>query len=307
MNFRQLEYIQRIAKEGSISKVAAKLYISQSALSQQLLKLEEEIGAPIFERGINPLRPTHLGEQYLEYVEKILFEYEQANRLLEDLEHSKKNRLTIGIPMNRSNQILPHFIPSFLRDYPNIELIFHEHPSFRLDEMLLAGEIDFSMMISASEAPQLTFLPLIRDEIYLACQSGCPLDQKLQKTGRLEDPGELEKENFILMKKGYRLHNEALRLFEASDIHPNIILETGNVDLSRRLASMGTGACLVSRLAHELNPMVPEPSCYSIGKDGLFWTLGVCYHKGKYISWAMKLFFDRMRECLKEHFPDAVL
>ena len=63
MNFRQLEYIQRIAKEGSISKAAAKLYISQSALSQQLLKLEEEIGAPIFERGINPLRPTHLGEQ----------------------------------------------------------------------------------------------------------------------------------------------------------------------------------------------------------------------------------------------------
>ena len=55
------------------------------------------------------------------------------------------------------------------------------------------------MMISASEAPQLTFLPLIRDEIYLACQSGCPLDQKLQKTGRLEDPGELEKENFILI------------------------------------------------------------------------------------------------------------
>lgn len=307
MNFRQLEYIQQIAKEGSISKAAAKLYISQSALSQQLLKLEDEIGAPLFERGLNPLRPTHLGEQYLEYVGKILFEYEQANRLLEDLEHNKKSRLTIGIPTNRSTQVLPYFIPAFLRDYPHIELNFREHPSWRLDEMILEGEIDFSMMISAPEAPQITFLPMIRDEIFLGCQSGSPLDLRLKETGRLMDPSLLKGENFIMMKKGYRLYNEAEHLFESSGVRPNVILMTGNVDLSHRLAAMGTGACLISRLAHELNPLDQELSCYSIGENGLFWTLGINYHKGKYISWAMRLFFDRLRECLREHFPKEVL
>ena len=307
MNFRQLEYIQRIAKEGSISKAAAKLYISQSALSQQLLKLEDEIGAPLFERGLNPLRPTHLGEQYLVYVEKILFDYEQANRLLEDLEHNKKSRLTIGIPTNRSTQVLPYFIPAFVRDYPNIELNFRDHPSWRLDEMLLEGGIDFSIMISASEAPQITFLPLIRDEILLACQAGSPLDLRLKEEGQLTDPSMMEGENFIIMKKGYRLHNEAVRLFESSGVQPKVVLATGNVDLSRRLAAMGTGACLVSRLAHTLNPLDPELSCHSIGKAGLFWTLGINYHKEKYISWAMRLFFDRLRNCLREHFPDEVL
>lgn len=295
-----------IQKEGSVSKAAQKLFISQSALSQQLLKLEAEIGAPIFERGITPLRPTHLGEEYLVYVKKILFEYEQANRVLESMQENKKGKLIVGIPVNRSTQFLPIFLPDFMRRYPGIELVFVEDHSWRLDEKLLNGEIDLSLLTTYADNPNITFRPLIREEIYVACQKDCPLDQKSTQRGYL-DFRDCADETFIHMKKGFRLYREAIRLFEQYDIQPRTILNTGNVDLARRLAAQGAGICLASQLPKVLNPLFPRPSYHRIGEDGVFWTLGVSYHKEKYISWAMKLFIQCILDELAYHFPDEVI
>ena len=307
MNFRQLEYIQMIHKEGSISKAASRLFISQSALSQQLLKLEEELGAPIFERGFSPLKPTHFGEEYLRYVRKILFDYEEANHLLEKMEHSKKSRITIGIPFNRSTQFLPGFLPHFMKEYPNIELIFLEHPAYRLDGMIMDGEVDFSLLTSASRHPNMAFFPLIREEIFLAVQPGSRLDQKFASGNGYVDFKECADETFIMMDKGYRLYTEANRLFEQYDIQPRILLNTGNVDLARRLAANGTGICLASQLPAVLNPIFPAPKYYSIGKDGIFWTLGINYHKDKYLSWAIQIFFRCVQEELEGIFPNNVV
>lgn len=307
MNFRQLEYIKMIQKEGSISKAAAKLYISQSALSQQLLKLEDEIGAPIFERGFTPLRPTHFGELYLEYIHRILFEYREANHLLEEMEHNKRSRMTVGIPMNRSTQFLPEFLPPFMKDYPNIELVFREEPSWRLDQLVLSGDIDFSILTSATDDINLVFQPLVKEELYLAVEKDSELDRKFTAEGGAVDFRACADETFILMRKGHRLYNEAQALFREYNIRPKTILDTGNVDLARRLAAKGVGVCLASQLPAVLNPVSPSPSYHRIGKDGLFWVLGINYHKDKYISWAMRLFFKRVRDALEKHFPDEVI
>lgn len=299
MNFRQLEYIQAIQKEGSISGAAKKLFISQSALSQQLIKLEEEIGAPLFERGISPLRPTYLGEQYLAYVRRILFEYEEANRLLQDLENSKKGRLVVGIPPNRSMQILPSLLPKFIAQYPDIELIFREYKSFELDEMILQGDIDFSIMVSPSQSPMISFTPLLKEEIFLAVPENSPLHQKFQN--RPMDFNCCKDASFILMKKGHRLHSLAKELFEAYGFEPHVLMETGNVDLARKIVAEGTGVCFTSQMAAILNPLHHPPIYYSIGEKGIFWDLGICYHKDKYITWAMSLFFQYVKKEIEKN------
>ena len=296
MNFRQLEYIQMIQKEGSISGAAKKLFISQSALSQQLLKLEEEIGAPIFERGISPLKPTYLGEQYLSYVQKILFEYEEANRLLQDMEGSKKGRLVVGIPPNRSVQILPGLLPEFISAYPDIELIFREYKSYELDEMILKGEIDFSIMTSPSQSPMISFTPLLKEEIFLAVPENSELNQRFKDGDGHIDFSCCKDSSFILMKKGHRLHTVARQLFDSYGFEPHVLMETGNVDLARKIVAEGAGVCLSSQLAAELSPLIHPPVYYSIGREGVFWDLGICYHKDKYVTWAMSLFF----ECVKK-------
>lgn len=302
MNFRQLEYIQMIQREGSISGAAKKLFISQSALSQQLIKLEEEIGAPIFERGITPLRPTYLGEQYLTYVQKILFEYEEASRLLQDLENSKKGRLVVGIPPNRSVQLLPGLLPKFISQYPDIELVFREYKSYELDEMILQGDIDFSIMVSPSTSPMISFTPLLREEIFLAVPKNSPLNKRFGGGNSHIDLMYCKDENFILMKKGHRLHALAKHLFEEYDFEPHVLMETGNVDLARKIVAGGTGVCFTSQLAAVLNPLQQPPVYYSLGKDGIFWDLGICCHKDKYISWAMSLFFDCVKAEIQESF-----
>lgn len=302
MNFRQLEYIQMIQREGSISGAAKKLFITQSALSQQLLKAEEEIGAPIFDRATNPLKPTYFGEQYLVYVQKILLEYEESNKLVQSLGNSHKGRLVVGIPSNRSVQLLPTLMPKFIQKYPNIQLVIRERNSFELDQMILEGTIDFSIMVSPSSSPSIMFVPLIREELFLAVPETSKLNLKHQGREPYIEMEECKEENFILMKKGHRLYDVAKQLFKTSCFEPKILLETGNVDLARRIVAEGAGVCFSSQLAAAMNPLVHSPVYYSIGKNGIFWELGISYHKDKYVSRTMQLFFESVREEIEINF-----
>lgn len=307
MNLRQLEYVQSICKEGSITKAAAKQYISQSAMSQHLIRLEEELGAPIFERGFSPLRLTYFGEEFMKYAQKILFDCNEVLHLYEEMEHTKKSRLTIGIPTNRSIQILPDILQIFSDKYPNIELNFQEHPSSQLDAMIIQGEIDCSIMLPASQNPLITFSPIIREELFLAVSQNshlCNLPTTSRGYLNLED---CANEPFIIVKKGSRHHQQALNLFRQHNITPNIRTSTGNIILAGKLAATGYGICLISQLPAILNMVQPAPVYYKIGETGVYWTLGLNYHRDKYISWDLQLFQNCLRDALKKHLPDNII
>ncbi|MEA5083642.1 MAG: LysR family transcriptional regulator [Lachnospiraceae bacterium] len=300
MNFKQFEYILSIYETGNVSKAAKKLFISQSALSQQLLKLEEELGAPIFDRSVQPLKPTFLGEKYLEYVKKIFFDYEEANKLFENIEKNDTGRLIIGIPENRSIQLLPTLLPEFMSKYPNIEILLKEAKSYELDELILKGEIDFSVMVSSSNIPMIDFFPLIKEEIYLAVPKDNEINSLLNDDKKILSFEAFKDQPFILMKKGHRLRTLSKKLFSDYNFEPKIMLETSNVDLAHRIVASGTGVCFVTKLAISLIPLSYPPIYYPLGDNGIFWSLGICYHKDKHKTHAMELFFEHVRLTLEK-------
>ena len=97
MDLRQIEYIVKIADEGSITKAAAQCYISQSGLNQQLLKLEKELGVPLFHRSKYELRPTQAGQIYLTYGRRILEEKREAYARIHDLAKNNTGSFRIGL------------------------------------------------------------------------------------------------------------------------------------------------------------------------------------------------------------------
>ena len=111
MNFRQLEYVITIYREGTLTKAAEKLFISQPALTQQLQKLEKEIGTQLFDRTTTPLTPTYAGKYYLDIMEKILYENQQALSWLEDIDSLNRGKIVLGISDIRSLQFLPVLLP----------------------------------------------------------------------------------------------------------------------------------------------------------------------------------------------------
>ena len=114
MNLKQLQYIQEIAKEGSITAAAHNLYISQPSLSQMLRQVEQELGATLFERSSQPMRPTPAGERYLQTADTILTAYEQLETEIQGLKDENSGRLRLGISMQRSVHLLPKVLPLFL-------------------------------------------------------------------------------------------------------------------------------------------------------------------------------------------------
>lgn len=304
MNFRQLEYLHEIAKEGTVSGAAKKLFISQSALSQQLLRLEEEIGAPIFERGFSRLKPTHFGELYLERTKKILLEYLETQRLLQDMEDLEVGRVIVGLPPNRAIQLLPTFFPRFLTEHPKVELKIVEAVSYRLDEMIMDGEIDFSIMVSRPSSPAFAFEELMQEEIFLAVPDNRTFTLRGPEGKQYADLEDFRDERFVLMEKGHRLRGVSDRLFLEKEIKPQVLMETGNVDLARRIAAEGGGICFCSELASVFDPLKHAPLYYPVGEEGIFWELGVVYHREKYISKAMRLFINEVKnELMNRYLP----
>ena len=101
MELRQFTYVNQVAECGSFTKAAAKLFISQPALSNYISKVEEDLGVKLFDRSATPLKLTYAGEQYLKRAKVILGQMEDMNRELRDITHNMAGRLRIGFPSER--------------------------------------------------------------------------------------------------------------------------------------------------------------------------------------------------------------
>ena len=135
---KQEEYFLAIAQAGSISKAAQGLYLSQPALSSSLKRLEEDLGAQLFDRESTPLRLTQAGERYLSYVRE---NQERERRLRQDLaqmEREPSGTVRIGLNLWRSSLVLPRVLPAFQRRYPHIQVEplegSHQELAARLDQ-----------------------------------------------------------------------------------------------------------------------------------------------------------------------------
>ena len=146
MELRQFTYVDMVAKCGSFTKAAAKLFISQPALSNYINKVEEELGMKLFDRSSTPLLLTYGGEQYLKRAKKILTQIDDMDRELRDITHHMQGRLRLGFPSERIIYMLPLILAPFKKRYPGIQVQVVSGPGNRLTEMLRGGDVDFVML-----------------------------------------------------------------------------------------------------------------------------------------------------------------
>ena len=119
MDLRQLENIIRINEERSITKAAEKLFITQSALNQQLQKLEAELGTPLFVRTRSDWRPTPAGEVYLDAARQILNIKRDAYHRIHDMADLARHHFTIGLIPERGVDMFTAIYPEFHRRFPD--------------------------------------------------------------------------------------------------------------------------------------------------------------------------------------------
>src|SRR5699024_1100693 len=146
MELRQLQYVVQIAIEKNFSRAAEKLHIAQPSLSQQLSKLEQEIGVMLFRRSTNSVEVTHAGKLFIDQAQKVLDIVEQMKQEMDDIAHMRTGKLVIGSLPITGSHILPHVLPVFQSQFPDIEVTLIEETSSNLELLTAQGQTDLTLL-----------------------------------------------------------------------------------------------------------------------------------------------------------------
>ncbi|TDF96640.1 LysR family transcriptional regulator [Paenibacillus piri] len=298
MELRQLQYALQIALEKNFSRAAEKLHIAQPSLSQQLSKLEKEIGVLLFQRTTNSVEVTHAGQLFMEKAQAILDMVEQLKREMEDISQMRKGKLVVGSLPITGAHVLPLVLPVFQASYPEIEIMLMEETTANLEHMTASGQIDISLLSLPLQEESLTYVPLIEEEILLAVPPLHRLAQTAEKSPVPVDLSELKDEPFIALKKGQGFRQITLKLCQKAGFTPGIVFESSNIETVQSLVAAGMGIAFVphmvsrggwSRLAPRYLPLSGRPTR----------TLVIAYRKGRYLSKAVEAFMTTFREVVE--------
>ena len=270
---QELEYIYEVYRQGTISKAAEKLFVSQPALSMSIRKTEETIGMSLFDRSSRPMRLTEAGKLYIASIEKIRLEEESLLRQINDLNDLTSGSICIGGSHYFNAYILPSLLTAFHRQYPGVRFSLVEGSSARLSEMLSSHSIDLTFSCNESFIKNFESFPLFCDNILLAVPENDPVnDRHRAEVLTAEDvlnnrhlsancPSvklrDMEGLSYIILQEGNNLHDRAIEMFRAEALEPHIVLELAQLATAYKLAAGGFGATFTcDRLVmHEQDPL----------------------------------------------------
>lgn len=291
INEKQIQYMLTIQEEQNITAAAKRLYISQPALSRMLLDLEKELGAPLFFRDRGKMRPTRVGEIYLQGCRQLLGVSQAVAREISDLTGSQSGTILLGMTPMTDEFLLPHILDDFEHAFPGVELEPVEARASALLELVHSGKADMALVYQTND-PELEYQPLRTDPIYL--QVPAPFAQTQPQLHPGVDnpplpPDVLDGQPFILLKKGRGMRQTAQQLFEQFHITPGRVIETENIHVANRLVHLGRGFTLVPGLTARRFFYNDDNSIYCPVEGAVLErTLYACCRKNEYRSRAQQ-------------------
>ncbi|TVY02352.1 LysR family transcriptional regulator [Cohnella terricola] len=294
MEFRQLLYAIQIASERNFSRAAEKLHIAQPSLSQQLSKLEKELGVLLFKRSTNSVELTHAGSVFVEKAQQIVDMADQLRREMEDIAEMRKGRLVVGsLPMTGSH-VLPYVLPVFREAYPNIEVVLIEESTKVLEQLTASGGTDVSLLSLPLIEPSLAYVPMLEEGICLAVPPDHPLAAPEHRNSAISVKM-LRDEPFVLLKKGQGFRAIAHDLCSAAGFDPRVVFESGNIETVQSLVAAGMGIAFLPKMVTRNDWQVRAPVYLKLEGDPTR-TLVIAFRKGRYLSNAAEAFIATFRE-----------
>jgi len=246
MEMHQLRYVVAVARTGNFSRAAEQCHVAQPSLSQQIQKLEDELGERLFARMKREAKLTPHGEAFLRRAVRILEEVDAAKREAKDATDLLRGTVTIGVLPTITPYLLPEAIAEFTETFPGVEIIVQEDTTAHLVKSLHACEIDLALASQPLQDGRLEVRELFAEELLLALPPGHPLARK--RTVRVSD---LERERLIVMKEGHCLGQQVLNFCDRRDLRPNISFRSAQLETIQSLICAGMGLSLIPAMAAE--------------------------------------------------------
>ena len=313
MDLRQTEYILAINEEKSITRAAERLFITQSALNQQLGKLEAELGAPLFERNRSAWKPTAAGEIYIKMGMEMLRMRKSTYEEIRDLSDARCREIHIGLIQERGVDMFTALYPRFHRAFPEVVLEPEEMNVATIRRNISAGKLDLGLCtLEESQKDENVYHHMCTEDILLAVPKKMYEEAAPVLAGvAVSDASEVSDASdaavlqhfgdlpFILMRDSSTLHTIEMRLLQGAGISPKVLFTTSSNLSKYRIVSSGMGCAFIPRVFAAPNPEVT----YIRLPSGPAWEVTLCTQKDAYITRAEEYFIDLCRNYWSEKIP----
>lgn len=293
MDLNNLDYFISIAEEQNLSKAAARVFITQPALSHYLSRLERSLGEKLFVRHKNnALELTDIGRKFLESLKKIKDTRQEFLNWLDDHKNHAAQTLRVGITGERDIQVIEPILRELRRVCPLLHLEVVENTTAELERMLLNNDIDIGYYSLEEPNPKTQYIPINSGEVTLILHK----KHRLSHYGS-KDPAQTNKRvplsivgetPVIVIRQGTRLRSAMERYFEETGFTPQIKTETNS--------SYSTCALVATEFGVGLGPDYIKYESDNVSYVALsppfLYSTGIFYKKSDYLTHTLQALIE---------------
>ncbi len=248
MEFHQLRYVCAIAETGSFSRAAERCQVAQPSLSQQVLKLEEDLGARLFDRLGRSVRLTEAGRAFLPHARSILGQMETARSSVADKCADVRGSVAVGVIPTIAPYLMPRYTTVFAKKYPEAKLRIVEETTPILVESLRDLSIDLAILALPLRHKDLELFPLRTEPLFAALPKDHP--RAGAESLALKD---LRGESFVMLRDGHCFRDLSIAACTHARVTPRIAFESGQFSSLFGMVAAGVGISLVPEMAIDRN------------------------------------------------------
>lgn len=241
MDLRQLRYFAQIVESGSLSKASRQLFIAQPALSQQLGKLEAEVGKPLLHRSSKGVEPTDNGLALYHHARFMLRQLEQALSIARQESGAVQGMVSVGLPATTVSAIGLPLVRRLRERYPSILLNVVEGMSGHIGQMMRMGQLDLAVLFGTDVAPDLTVEPLLEEELFVILPRHSALVGPRRRSISITEAAALP---LILPTGTHGLRRRIAAEFEQRNLSARIVAEIDSLSLLMNCVYDGMGATI---------------------------------------------------------------
>ncbi len=250
MDLRQLRYFAQIVESGSLSKASRCLFVAQPALSQQIAKLEEEVGKPLLQRSSRGVTPTDNGLALYHHARFMLRQLDQALSIARQESAEVRGMVSVGLPATTLQAIGLPLAKCIRAKYPGILLNVVEGMSGHIAHMMRLGQLDLSILFSNDVSSKLDATPLLDEELFVLLPASSPL---VARSRRGITVAEVAKLPLILPTSTHGLRRRVAAEFERRNLTPHVVAEIDSLSLVMSCVGEGMGATIKPMSALEVD------------------------------------------------------
>jgi LysR family transcriptional regulator, hydrogen peroxide-inducible genes activator len=248
MEVNQLRYVCAIADTGNFSRAAERCRIAQPSLSQQVQKLEEDLGVKLFDRLGRSIRLTEAGRAFIPRARAILEQMDAARTSAADKNADLRGNVTVGVIPTVAPYLMPRYTASFAKKFPDAKLRIIEDTTSVLVQGLRDLSIDAAVLALPLRHKDLELFPIRTERLFAVLKKNHP--RARAKSLALKD---LRGESFVMLRDGHCFRDLSLDTCARARITPNIAFESAQFSSLLGMVAAGIGVSLVPEMAIDQN------------------------------------------------------